>query len=114
MEAMKIPSFLKILGMEREDEELSVQALSEEETEWLRKMMTGKTATGAMKHIVELSQIDFDENDKISIVDGPLKDLQGQIKKIHLHKRIAEVELEFLGRKTVFHLGIEVLKKEEA
>lgn len=144
-EAAKIPLFLKILG--RDEEGWSegdgdyFQALTERETDWLRRLMgqgnkgsvnngaenekggnegTGNAGTrkcqmkfdkksGSLGHTVELSQVGFDENNQVIILSGPLKDLQGQIKKINLHKRIAEVEMEFLGRKTVFHLGIELL-----
>ena len=139
-EAAKIPLFLKILG--RDEEGWSegdgdyFQALTERETDWLRRLMgqgnegsvsegveneragsegTRKCQmkfdkkTGNFGHTVELSQVGFDENDQVIVLSGPLKDLQGQIKKINLHKRIAEVEMEFLGRKTVFHLGIELL-----
>ena len=35
------------------------------------------------------------------------------IKKFHLHRRMAEVEVEFMGRKTVIHLGIEMVEKRE-
>ena len=139
-EAAKIPLFLKILG--RDEEGWSegdgdyFQALTERETDWLRRLM-GQGSKGSVNnraenervgierarkcqiqfdkssgnigHTVELSQVGFDENDQVIILSGPLKDLQGQIKKINLHKRIAEVEMEFLGRKTLFHLGIELL-----
>ncbi len=51
------------------------------------------------------------EGDVVTVVDGPLKDLEGHVKKIHLHRRIAEVEVNFMGRKTVIHLGIELVGK---
>jgi len=139
-EAAKIPLFLKILG--RDEEGWSegdgdyFQALTERETDWLRRLMGQGSEgsvnngaenerggierarkcqiqfdkkTGNFGHTVELSQVGFDEDDQVIVLSGPLKDLQGQIKKINLHKRIAEVEMEFLGRKTLFHLGIELL-----
>ena len=39
--------------------------------------------------------------------------MQGQIRKINLHKRRAEVEVDFMNQKTVIHLGIEILEKSE-
>ncbi len=35
--------------------------------------------------------------------------MDGMIRKINLHKRIAEVEVEFMNRKTIVYLGIELL-----
>ena len=37
---------------------------------------------------------------------------EGRIKKVHLHRRVAEVEVDFMGRKTVIHLGIELVGKD--
>ena len=129
-EAAKIPLFLKILGRDEDGRDGGdgdyFQALTERETIWLRRLMgqgnEGSVSEGARRcqikfdkktgnlgHTVELSQVGFDENEQVIVLSGPLKDLQGQIKKINLHKRIAEVEMEFLGRKTLFHLGIELL-----
>ncbi len=61
---------------------------------------------------IGLSQVQA-EGETIVILSGPLKDMQGYIRKIHLHRRIAEVEVEFMGRKTVIHLGIEMVGKRE-
>jgi len=37
--------------------------------------------------------------------------MEGQIKKISLHKRIAEVEMEFMGSVRVVYMGVEVVEK---
>lgn len=61
---------------------------------------------------VPVSQISVSENDAVTILSGPLKNVEGQIKKINLHRRIAEVEVDFMNRKTVIHLGIEMVEKK--
>ena len=61
---------------------------------------------------IGLSQIQA-EGDAITILSGPLKNMEGYIRKIHLHRRIAEVEVDFMGRKTVIHLGIEMVGKRD-
>ena len=38
--------------------------------------------------------------------------MEGYIRKIDLHRRIAKVEVEFMNRKTVIHLGIEMVGKK--
>lgn len=60
---------------------------------------------------VGLSQVSVDEGEQIQIVSGPLKGIEGMVKKIHLHRRMAEVEIPFMKRKTVIYLGIELLEK---
>ena len=58
---------------------------------------------------VGLSRVTVGEKRQIRIIDGPLKNLEGQIKKVNLHKRIAAVEAEFMGSKSLIHLGIEIV-----
>ena len=60
---------------------------------------------------VGISQVDVSEQNSIVILSGPLKNMEGQIRKVNLHKRIAEVEVDFMGRKTIFYLGVEIVKK---
>lgn len=60
---------------------------------------------------VGLSQVSVDKGNQIMIVSGPLKGMEGMIKKIHLHKRMAEVEISFMKRKTMINLGLELLEK---
>lgn len=61
---------------------------------------------------VEISQVSVAEDDVITILSGPLKNMEGCIKKIDLHRRIAKVEVDFMNRKTVIHLGIEMVGKK--
>ena len=37
--------------------------------------------------------------------------MERRIKNANLHKRIAEVEMEFMGNQTVIHLGIDIMEK---
>ena len=62
---------------------------------------------------VSISKVRIDEGNEIRIISGPLKHMGGMIKKINLHKRMAEVEIEFMNRRTVIYLGIELLEKKE-
>ncbi len=49
--------------------------------------------------------------DKICIVEGPMKGMDGAIRKINRHKRIAMVEVPFLGRPTLIRLPLEIVSK---
>ena len=61
-----------------------------------------------------ISKISIEKGKQIRILSGPLRNLEGQIKKVDLHKRTAAVELEFMGRKMVVYLGIEMVGEEKA
>ena len=107
LELKRIPMMTKLLGWERE----FITALTEWETAWLEKLVSiGRD--GSTNGEVSLSQVEVDENDEVKILSGPLQDMEGMIKKINLHKRIAEVEVEFMGRKTIIYLGIEMIEKK--
>ena len=85
--------------------------MSDNEVSWLNKLSGRNDNANKKEHEVGLSQVGFDENDEIVIISGPLLGMKGQIKKINLHKRIAEVEVDFMNQKTVVHLGIEIIEK---
>jgi transcriptional antiterminator NusG len=51
------------------------------------------------------------EGDKVIITEGSLVGMETVIRKIDRHKRTAEVEVDFLGRKHRVSVGLEVAKK---
>ena len=139
-ELCRVPFFMKLLGKEpredltgmhaqaretgettgdeNEDRDDSVrfQALRSEEVRWLHEIMGNISDTDDRTEgnpVVELSQVGFDENDQVKILSGPMESMAGQIRKINLHRRTAEVEVEFMGRKISVYLGIELLDKKE-
>lgn len=104
IELERVPMVTKLLGKDGEH----FAALSDYEVEWLGQIMD------LAEHDIEvpISRISVSEEDEVTILSGPLKGLEGQIKKINLHKRIAEVEVDFMNRKTIIYLGIEMVKKD--
>ena len=98
----KVPAMTKVLG--RNEGELFVP-LAPKEAEWLEKLTAGGDEAG-------LSLVSVSEGDTVMVLEGPLKDLEGCVRKVNLHRRIAEVEVDFMGRKTVVHLGIELVGKD--
>ena len=105
LELRKVPLLTKLLGKDGEQ----FAALCEEEINWLERLMGSKTGES---NEVGLSQV-VAEQDAVMILSGPLKNMEGYIKKINLHKRIAEVEVNFMNRKTTLYLGIEIVGKKE-
>ena len=98
-----IPALTKLLGHEGD----AFTGLRESEEEWLLRLVSpeeNRTEVG-------LSTVEIDENDEVTVLDGPLKGMLGQIKKIDLHRRHAEVEVTFMNRTILLYLGFELIKK---
>lgn len=107
LELKKVPMLTRLLGQDKE----FVTALTGQETAWLEKIIP-VVLEGTTKAEIPLSSVEVGKDDEIKILCGPLKNMAGMIKKINLHKRIAEIEVKFMGRTTTIHLGIEMIKKE--
>ncbi|MCI8400951.1 MAG: antiterminator LoaP [Lachnospiraceae bacterium] len=104
----QVPAFTKILGKEGD----YFTSLHENEVDWLgRIMVPGLSDEGYAE--IGLSKIIVTKQNTIEILSGPLQNLKDRIRKINLHKRIAEVEVDFMGRKKIVYLGIELVKTGE-
>lgn len=110
-ELKKVPKMTKMLG--KEDDFFF--PLNDEEEEWLRWLL-GKCEESEdnpyTAYEVGLSYAEIDENDKIKIVAGPLVGLEGEIKRIKKHKRLAEIETTLMGNKIRVSMGLEFVKKQ--
>jgi transcriptional antiterminator NusG len=54
----------------------------------------------------------FIAGDSIAVTEGPLKGYEGWIKKIDRHKRMAFVEIPFLGQGTRVRIPLEIVDKK--
>lgn len=97
-ELKKIQGFTKILG-----DQAYLLPLTEGETEFIRRF-------GGEAHVVGMSR-GMIENDRIIIMEGPLRGLEGCIKKIDRHKRKAGIQIEMFGRLVDASVGLEIIKK---
>ena len=95
----KIPDLTKLLGREKEE----IYPLPEEEVGFLKSF-------GEEEQIVEVSS-GYIEGEKVIVEKGPLKGKEGLIKRIDRHKRIAEIEIEFLGEVRRAKVGLEIVRK---
>ncbi len=91
------------------------------EEAWLRRMLGDRwfdIAPGAGdpeegdNAVADLSAIDFDENDRVRILSGPLMNFSGNVRRIDLHRRLAEVEVPFMGTLQCLRLGVEILVRD--
>lgn len=113
LQLKKIPLLTKMLGRELE----YFVRLSGKERQWLDLLLRQNGSVNAfaksLPNEVGLSQIDIQEGNEILIVSGPLAEMEGMVRKINLHKRVAEVEVPFMNGSTVIHLGIEMVERKE-
>lgn len=99
-----IEGLRRVVGMTRvlkTGEEIT--PLSDGEVALLLKM-------GGEKQEVEMST-GIIEGDLVHVYTGPLQGMEGMIKKIDRHKRMAYLEIEMFGRKVEMQAGLEIIKK---
>jgi transcription termination/antitermination protein NusG len=61
--------------------------------------------------VADISKVIFDENDKIVILEGPLKGLEGRITKVDRRKGRARVILDMYESRFPIDLGFEVVER---
>jgi transcription termination/antitermination protein NusG len=59
----------------------------------------------------DISKVTFDENDRIVVLEGPLKGLEGRILKVDRRKRRARVRLDMYESSFPIDLGFEVVER---
>lgn len=79
--------------------------IREDEERFLRRM-TGDTTNVAVS-------IGVIEGDKIIVQEGPLIGMEGMIKRIDRHKRMAVLEVELFKRISEVKVGLEIVEKVE-
>ena len=111
----KVPRLTKLLGYTQD----GISVLDERDASWLNRIMRERDGQyqedAALRHEVGLTLVSVEETAegrKIKILEGPLKEVEGMILRYDLHRRRAEVEVEFMGQRTVLHMGI-VIQGEE-
>ncbi|MBA4532923.1 antiterminator LoaP [Brevibacillus halotolerans] len=62
--------------------------------------------------IITYSKIHF-ENSEVYVNSGPLKGMEGQIKKVDRHKKRAKVLIKFMGSEKLVDLGVEILSSSK-
>ncbi len=61
--------------------------------------------------VADLSEVDFDEQDRIVVRSGAMKNLVGNIVKVNKRKQFAVVEMMFLGRTVSISFNFKMLQK---
>lgn len=109
-ELKHVPALTKILGKCGE----YFAPLPKKDVEMIQRMEGEKDDKKSREEglTVGISQVIVQNEKQVRVLCGPLCNLEGQIKKVNLHKRIAEVEMEFMGSKRLVYMGIEIAKEK--
>lgn len=81
-----------------------VITLGQREADFMERI-SGK---GSRAGEIALSGIEIGKDGKITVLSGPLLQVQDSVRRINLHRRVAEVETELMGEKRLLHLGVEL------
>ena len=82
------------------DEEY-VSTLEKHESDFMEQLADRKGRIG-------ISNVGIDGDGRIHYLSGPLLGMENRVRRVNLHKRIAEIEAEIMGRKRLLYLGIEI------
>ncbi len=101
----EIEGYSKLVGF-KDDDIIHYIPLSEIEEDFI-KGLAGKNDD----HTLEISEVEVLEGKKIRAISGPLLGQEGIVKRVDLHKRIAEVEIIFLNQPVTVYFGIDIIKR---
>ncbi|MGA2545114.1 MAG: antiterminator LoaP [Rectinemataceae bacterium] len=95
----KTPGFIRFLR-----DSSSPTPLSDHDVLLLRRFIS-------FGEYADTSKVTFDEHDRIVVLEGPLKGLEGQIIKVNRRKGRAKVLLDMYGEAFPIDLGFEVVER---
>lgn len=98
-ELVGVPMFTRLLGNDG-----AFIPLAKDETAWIDSL----THTG--HRVIEISS-GVIVNERVIVNEGPLVGLEGLIKKVDRHKRLAYLEVRILGRVKTIVVGLDIVSK---
>lgn len=99
-----IEGYTRILG--REGTTYNFSPLNEDETRMVDILYNAES-----DRTTPISNIEISEGDEIRILDGPLANLIGRVKKANLHKRKVTVVIPLFQRNMEIDVGINIVMK---
>lgn len=95
----KVPALVRLLG---NDDEV-FYSLTDKERDWFVSFMDDV-------HVVRMSE-GYIKGDTIVVTRGPLRGVEGCIRKIDRHKRRAYIDVSLFGRTVPASVGLEIVRK---
>lgn len=99
-ELKNVSGLTKLIGTGQD-----IVPLSQQEVDLIRRL-------GGDEDVVTISE-GVIEGGKVIITDGPLMGMEGCIRRIDRHKRLAYLEIEMMGRLVETQVGLEIVSKAE-
>ena len=81
----------------------SIAPITKQEEEYLTALISKNQTVGISSGIII--------NDKVVVKSGPLVGMEGIIKKIDRHKRLAYIDMDFFNRKVTTSVALEIVSK---
>lgn len=104
-----IPYILKILNYRNKKDSISNSETNEVDF----KSIPDEEMLTILKLINQNDLIEFSKimvlNTRVCVISGPLRGLEGIVKKIDKHKRRAKISLKILGRENLIDLGVDII-----
>lgn len=93
--------------------EFSFIALAPDEQKFIEKIGIHRgDHTFGISTVAFSDDFPYKKGDKVQIIDGDLKDYEGEIASLNLHKRKAVLRTKMFGGKDVYiHVGLEIISK---
>jgi len=98
-EVRKTPGFIRFLG-----DNISPTPLTDKDIRLLRHFIS-------FGEYADTSKVTFDENDRIVVLEGPLKGLEGQIVKVNRRKGRAKVALDICNAGFLIDFGFTAVER---
>jgi transcription termination/antitermination protein NusG len=95
----RTPGFIRFLRQSN-----APSPLSDRDVALLRRFMS-------FGEYADTSKVTFDDHDRIVVLEGPLKGLEGQIVKVNRRKGRAKILLDIYGEAFPIDLGFEVVER---
>lgn len=94
----KVEEMTKMLGVDGK-----IVPIYPEEQELLEKL-------GGKEHVIRYSE-GYMFNEKLVVTDGPMKGMEGRVKWMDRHQRIAGIEISIFDRKIIVKMSVGILKR---
>ena len=78
-----------------------VSTLGQQESDFM-EMIADKSGD------IGLSMVRVGSDGELSYLSGPLRVAGDRVRKVNLHKRVAEIEADLMGQRRILYLGIEI------
>ena len=100
MDKIRLKDIIKLLHYDKNQNE--VVLIEAERLYWTKLFNEEYCVTGSIGYL---------EGDKLRVISGALFGMEGEIKRVDRHRRLANVETQIMGKKIEIRVMLELIKK---